>query len=79
MTPDEDLATRIADRLANAGLIDPARRDDLAAKVAAGKATPDDWRLWVELRPTDPDVAPALRGRLSSADAPTEEPADASA
>lgn len=51
MSPDEELAALIADRLANAGLIAADRRDEAATRIAAGTATIDDWRFWVELGP----------------------------
>ena len=51
MTPDEELAALIAERLVESGLIDAARRDEAATRIAAGAATLDDWRLWIELGP----------------------------
>ena len=49
MSPDEELASLIANRLVEHGLVESDRRDEVAAKVAAGTATPEDWRLWIEL------------------------------
>ena len=51
MSPDEELASLIANRLVEHDLVESDRRDELAAKVAAGTATPEDWRLWIELGP----------------------------
>ncbi len=51
MSPDEELALLITDRLIEAGLIEADRRDDLSAKIAAGTTSADDWRLWIELGP----------------------------
>ena len=51
MSPDEELASLIADRLVENGLIDAARRDEVSAKIAAGTATREEWQLWVELGP----------------------------
>jgi len=51
MTPDEELATLIAERLVEAGLIEAERCSEAAARIAAGAATLDDWRLWIELGP----------------------------
>ena len=53
MTPDEKLSALISDRLIDAGLIDAGRRDEAAAKIAAGTARPEDWQLWIELGPSD--------------------------
>jgi hypothetical protein len=51
MSPDEELALLIANRLIEEGFIDARRSDDVSAKIAAGTATVDDWRLWIELGP----------------------------
>ena len=59
MSPDEELASLIADRLVEHSLVESDRRDEVAAKVAAGTATPEDWRLWIELN---------LDGRTEGAD-----------
>ena len=58
MSPDEELASLIANRLVEHDLVESDRRDELAAKVAAGTATPEDWRLWIEL---------SLDGRIEGA------------
>ena len=52
MSPDEELASLIANRLIEEGFIDLTRRDEVSVKIAAGTATVDDWRLWIELGPT---------------------------
>lgn len=49
MDPDEELATLIADRLIAHGLIDGDRHDEVATQIAAGTATPEDWRFWIEV------------------------------
>lgn len=51
MSPDEELAALIADRLADAGLLAADRRDEVATLTAAGTATIDDWRFWIEVGP----------------------------
>ena len=51
MGPDEELASLIADQLTDEGLIAADRRDEASAKIAEGKATADDWRLWIEVGP----------------------------
>ena len=52
MGPDEELASLIADRLVEQDLIDASRRDEVLTRIAAGAATADDWRLWIELGPS---------------------------
>ena len=52
MTPDEELASLIADRLVENGLIAADRRDEVSAKIAAGTATQEEWQLWIELGPS---------------------------
>jgi hypothetical protein len=59
LTPDEELAARIASRLAEAGFIDPARGKDVTAKIATGSATAEDWRLWIELELVGPTTGAA--------------------
>lgn len=49
LTPDEELAEQIANRLVEAGFVDAARGEAVAAKIATGSATGEDWRLWIEL------------------------------
>jgi hypothetical protein len=45
--PDEELAGRIAARLAEAGLILPRDGRDVRDQVAAGRARRDDWVAWI--------------------------------
>ncbi len=51
MGPDEELASLIADRLTQERLIDPGRCDEVSTRIAAGTATADDWRFWIEVGP----------------------------
>ncbi len=51
MSPDDELAALIADRLVDAGLIDEGRSVEVTAKIAAGTATAEDWRFWIEFGP----------------------------
>jgi hypothetical protein len=51
MSPDEELAALIANRLVENGLISPERYDEVAEQIAAGKATVEDWRFWIEMGP----------------------------
>jgi hypothetical protein len=48
-SPDEELAALIVHRLAEAGLIDSGRIDEMTQQIASGTARADDWRLWIEL------------------------------
>lgn len=47
-TPNERLAEIVANALASAGLIQPARIEDLKRKLAAGAAKAEDWSHWIE-------------------------------
>jgi len=51
MGPDDELASLIAERLVEAGLVDEDRRHDASARVATGAETPEDWRFWIEVGP----------------------------
>jgi hypothetical protein len=42
------LAEIVADALISAGLIQPARLEDLKRKLAAGAARAEDWSHWIE-------------------------------
>ena len=46
--PSGLLATRVIDRLVEAGLVRPERRDHIWAKVAAGTIKGEDWRLEID-------------------------------
>lgn len=48
MTPSEELAKRITDRLINEGLLSTADGLRLVTKIADGTAKRDDWRLAIE-------------------------------
>jgi hypothetical protein len=52
MSPDEELALLIANRLIEEGFVDPTRLDAVSGKIATGTATVEDWRLWIELGPS---------------------------
>jgi hypothetical protein len=47
-TPNERLAEIIAGALVKAGLVPPARIEDLKRKLAAGTAKAEDWNNWIE-------------------------------
>ncbi|MGH9751345.1 MAG: hypothetical protein ACREA2_01045 [Blastocatellia bacterium] len=47
-TPNERLAEIVANALASAGLIQPARLEDLKRKLAVGSAKAEDWSHWIE-------------------------------
>jgi len=48
-TPNATLAALIADEVVQSGLVPTAKREELLAKLIAGTATAEDWRLYVEL------------------------------
>ena len=47
-TPNEHLAEIVSDALISAGLVPPARADELKRKIAAGTAKAEDWSHWIE-------------------------------
>ena len=47
-TPNERLAEVIAASLTGAGLVQPARLDELKRKLANGTAKAEDWSHWIE-------------------------------
>lgn len=49
ITPSQALAARIADRLAQEGLMTAAVAKKLSPKLADGKLRAEDWRLAIEL------------------------------
>jgi len=57
MGPDEELAALISERLIDAKLIDANRFEEATTKIATGRATPDDWRFWIEFGPSGPSGA----------------------
>ena len=48
-TPSETLAAAAVARLIEVGLLRPERSDALAAKIASGRMTSEDWRLQLDL------------------------------
>lgn len=51
-SPNETLADLVADKLREKGSIPDGKVNEVAAKLAAGTANQDDWRLWIELART---------------------------
>ena len=47
--PSEKLAELAVDRLVQSGLLRPAKREALIAKVAAGNMAGADWKLEIDL------------------------------
>ena len=47
--PNDALAEQVAKKLVEAGLISSAKLAEVLAKVKAGTASSEDWKLWVEL------------------------------
>jgi hypothetical protein len=47
--PNDVLAEQVANELMKTGLISKAKLAEVVAKVKAGTASSEDWKLWVEL------------------------------
>lgn len=47
--PNQHLAQLIIAKLAAEGLIMPAKQAEVEASVAAGTASEEDWKLWVDM------------------------------
>ena len=45
-TPNEELASVIAEKLVAAGLVPKSREAELQAKLSTGKAKASDWPVW---------------------------------
>lgn len=56
-SPNDILASEIADALVAAGLIKDAHRGPLLAKLKANGVKQEDWNLWIDMA-TAPQVAP---------------------
>lgn len=48
-TPNEILATLVADSLVEAGFVSATKTAEVLEKISSGGATSEDWRLWIEL------------------------------
>ncbi len=48
-TPNEILATLVADSLVEAGFVSATKTAEVLEKIPSGGATSEDWRLWIEL------------------------------
>ncbi len=48
-TLSEQLADRVAQKLSQAGLLRPERRQAIAIQIGNGKMKPDGWRFEIEL------------------------------
>ena len=49
LSPNDTLAQEVVNKLVDAGLISKAKAAEVLAKVKAGNATSEDWKLWIEL------------------------------
>jgi len=56
-SPNDLLASQIADALVTAGLIKDTHKGTLLSKLKAGGVKQEDWNLWVDIA-TAPPVAP---------------------
>ena len=48
-TPNDMLAEDVATKLVEAGLISKAKLEEVLAKVKAGSASVEDWKLWIDV------------------------------
>jgi len=55
-SPDDLLATEVADALVEVGLITDGHKAELLAKLKSGGVRQEDWNLWVDMA-TAPEAA----------------------
>jgi hypothetical protein len=48
-SPNDALAEDVANKLVEAGLVSKTKLDEILAKVKAGTASVEDWKLWIDL------------------------------
>lgn len=48
-SPNDALAENVVAKLVEAGLISKAKLDEVLAKMKAGTASADDWKLWIDV------------------------------
>lgn len=48
-TPNDALGDLVVTKLKEKGYIAPEKVDEVAAKIKAGTASREDWKLWVDL------------------------------
>lgn len=48
-TPNESLAELVIAKLNEKGLLPEGKADEIAAKLKAGKASREDWKLWIDI------------------------------
>ncbi len=53
-SPNDVLASQIADALVTAGLINDAHKTELLSKLKAGGVKEEDWNLWVDMATAPP-------------------------
>lgn len=49
LSPNDTLAEEVVNKLVEAGLVSKAKAAEVMAKVKAGTATSEDWKLWIDL------------------------------
>ena len=52
LSPNDTLAQEVVNKLVEAGLVTKAKAAEVLAKVKAGTATSEDWKLWIDLGQT---------------------------
>jgi hypothetical protein len=53
-SPNDVLASQIADALVTAGLIKDAHKTELLSKLKVGGVKQEDWNLWVDMATAPP-------------------------
>lgn len=48
-SPNDTLAEDVVTKLVEAGLVSKAKLDEVLAKVKAGTASVEDWKLWIDV------------------------------
>lgn len=49
LSPNDSLAEEVVNKLVEAGLVSKTKAAEVMAKVKAGTATSEDWKLWIDL------------------------------
>lgn len=47
--PNESLADMVVTKLREKGFVPEGKAEEIAAKLSAGTATSEDWKLWVDI------------------------------
>lgn len=53
-SPNDTLAEDVVTKLVEAGLVSNAKLEEVLAKVKAGTASVEDWKLWIDVSQKKP-------------------------